>query len=171
MRILCLLLLLSSSALAAAEWKTFTSAAGRFTIEGPGRPVLTVKTEQTPLGPVDRTNAVWREPDVTWNATFSDLPALSTALGPRPIFAQVRDGFKRRTGATVLLSEDVRVQGHPGHSLEFVLPAKDGNGPRAGRAQALLVGSRLYVLTATWTSENLPPDRGAAFFGTFRLEE
>jgi hypothetical protein len=145
MPLLCLLLLALTAPLRADTWQTLSSDSGRFTVLLPGQAAFEQKVDTTPLGPIYQNTYTWKDGTVTIVVDYNDLPPTALLLGGAPmIFDEVRQGFIRRTGASVTGSTDLTLLGNPGREIAFILP---GPPSRQGRARAYLVGSRLYVLT------------------------
>ena len=151
----------------AAEWRVFASQTGRFQVEFPEQPRLRERERGTPLGAVRETKHIVDLADETHVAIeVHDMPWLATRLVPsRSILDQVRSGILEDTKAVQLESQETRHQGEPAIDFTFRLPNL-----RIERALAILVDSRLYILTGRTPSR--PPREDAVlqrFFGSFEF--
>ncbi|MEM7412100.1 MAG: hypothetical protein AAF430_17870, partial [Myxococcota bacterium] len=150
-----------------AGWRVFASQAGRFEVEFPEHPKLRERERGTPLGAVRETKHIVDLADETHVAIeVHDMPWLATRLVPsRSILDQVRSGILEDSSAVELQSQESVHQGEPAIDFTFRLPNL-----RVERALAILVDSRLYVLTGR--AADAPPDDHPTilrFFDSFRF--
>ena len=150
-----------------AEWRVFASQAGRFQVEFPEHPRLRERERGTPLGSVVETKHIVDLADETHVAIeVHDMPWLATRLVPsRSILSQVQSGVLEDTNASLIESREASHQGEPAVDFTFRLPNL-----RIERALAILVDSRLYILTGR--APDRTPDEDAIirrFFGSFEF--
>lgn len=159
---LCLLLLLAQA--------RFTSEEGRFAVTPTGQLEQITHPNDTPLGTVEEHIFRWRKPGLECVVNYSDVPSLVSGV-EKLLYLEVRQGFRRTAGFPVTNDREESFAGHPGRAFDFRIKATKTRPQRSGVARVLLVEGRLYVLTVTWNTPELPADRSAAesFLGSFEL--
>ena len=165
---LCLVLLMTLAAL--AQGARFVSPEGRFAVSVPGELKTSTNANDTPLGQVEEHIFRWTRPGLEWVVNYSDVPQLANAVDGL-LFLEVRHGFRRTTGFPVTNDRAETFVGHPARRFEFRIKPTKTRPQRSGVARVLVVEGRLYVLTVTWDTPELPADRAAeeSFFGSFEL--
>lgn len=164
-----MLVLLAAAALAQAPAR-FVDADGRFAVTVGGQLEKLTHSNETALGTVEEHIFRWRQPGLEWVVNYSDLPQLATA-SEGLLFLEVRHGFRAKTGFPVSNDREEPFLGRPARRFDFRIKATKTRPQRSGVARVLLVEGRLYVLTVTWDTRELPADRSAetTFFDSFEL--
>jgi hypothetical protein len=122
-------------------WETYTSVAGGYSIELPGKPLLTSRSVVTSLGATNATIAiVGSRKQGKFLISHEDVP-YDTAGVPLDKLLEVSIAIH---GGMVLSSRDVTVAGRPGK--EFVVEIQNVSPPAKGVFRAVGVGRRVYSL-------------------------
>jgi hypothetical protein len=132
----------------------------------PGEPALERHARLTPVGYVYQDKYWLREGDVLLAVEMHDLPAVAAALlSDDSILDQAREGLLSDVKGTLLEGRDLVFQGAPAREFIYRLP---GKARLAERVLAVLVGSRLYLVTGMARAPAADPDV-ARFFTSFRV--
>lgn len=123
------LLLLVAAALPAraADWKPYSSGAGRFTVTVPGAPKQDKATIDTALGKVDLYQFIVTEEGGVYMVAYSDYPAI-VGMGDE-VLAGTAGGIMKSFGGTTQEEQKITLDGHPGRfvrgqSAQFSVVAK-----------------------------------------------
>jgi hypothetical protein len=142
MRILSLLVtLLSVNFRAEAQtWITYQSEAGRYRVDMPGEPRMSVRpSKATDGGTIQNTEVAAVNSRGTYIVSYSDLQPARTLddTAVAQVLELIRDGFAK--GHTVLSDWPITIAGHPGREFVTDWPAHATTVERI-----TLVGNRLY---------------------------
>lgn len=128
----------------AANWKEFTSTAGRFSILFPDKPAETTES----LGAVDA-HIVGMQTFAVYSVMYADYPE---PIGDQATARRILDdGVKSAVDSVssqLLETKEIVLDGNPGRYLKERMP--DG---KILRAKMLLVGQRLYQIAITTPEE------------------
>ena len=133
-----------------ADWRTFTSRAGGFTILMPGTPTFTATTDHTVVGAVIENLYNLATPAATFSAEYSDLPGIATFFdSDDSIYDDAKEGLLKRTGGKLIKYFGIEQAGITGEEVECEIPAAGKLPLRRLRARFLLKDKRLYVPSVT----------------------
>jgi hypothetical protein len=149
-------------------WHELRAEAEGFSVELPGRPEFLSKTIPTFLGIVKE--SAYRTPfdGGLFSVELHELPGLTRFAPARVVLERAGNEVLQDRGGEELSSRSVRAGDHPGRVLTFRSP---DSGFAIEEAHLVLVGSRLFLLTAGLAKEG--GDRSALdrFFGSFRIRK
>lgn len=164
-------LALGTGAAAAEPWQVLAPDGAGFSALLPGRPSYERSARLTPLGRmVEHLYTLERDGTSYW-ITWTDVPRLALlVVGEEGIYQRVRRRLVGEgEGREVSFGPLVRGP-HAGRQLLYEAGGEGGEAVRAGRLQAFLVGTRLYVFD-TATPEGQAGVAAERFFASLRLEE
>jgi hypothetical protein len=153
MRILSLLvvLLLAGFGAQAQTWATYESEAGRFRVDMPGKPDVSLQT--SPNGNT-QTAAMVLTASTAYLVMFGDSPPdTRSLLPPAELLEKIRDA--QAHGQTLLRDQPITIAGNPGR--EYVIVRTDN---MIHAVRATIVGKRLYqvIYAAEGQTEPTSPD-------------
>lgn len=162
---------------AAAEWRrprwqVFASEEGRFQVELPEPPRVESRRHSTLFGAVEETKFVLHlGDDVVVAVEVHDIPRLAARIVPAStILERARRGVLEDMDAEQVEASEVTLQGFPGRDFTYRVPADASlETARYERALAVLVGSRLYLVTALAPGSPGARPEIAHFFASFRF--
>jgi hypothetical protein len=150
---------------ASADWSEFSPDHGRFAVLMPAAPSREQHARLTPVGYVYENKYWMRVNDVLLAVEMHDLPAIASALlSDDSILDQARAGLLADVDGTLLEGRSLVFQGEPAREFTYRLP---GRARLAERVLAVLIGSRLYLVTGMARAPDSDPDV-ARFFDSFR---
>jgi hypothetical protein len=161
----CFFLLAAStpSHLDVATWREFTSKEGRFSVRMPGRPTMSLKRDETPVGEVVSRIYTYENTVISLTAEYSDLPGVAVIFGGRKrIYDKSRDAFLKDAEGHEIASLGIRLDAYRGMELIYETATQ------YGKARFILIGKRLYVLQAAMAKgadDRAPIDR---YLDTFK---
>jgi hypothetical protein len=141
--LLVVLLLASAGAPApvrAQTWTTYTSEAGRFRVDMPGKPKVSSGTI-TSGAPQVQAIAQWVR--AAYSVTYVDYPASILRLPPAKVLEMARDGVAARH--TLIRDKVITIGFNPGR--EFVVVARADNAIHVARTT--IVDRRVYLVMYT----------------------
>jgi len=161
---LAAILLLVAAALPAraADWKPYSSGAGRFTVTVPGTPKQSKASIDTALGKVDLIQFIVTEEGGVYMVAYCDYPAIMS-LNDETL-ASTAGGIMKSFGGTTQEEQKIALAGHPGRfvrgqSAQFSVVAK-----------VFWMQPRLYQLI-TVMPRNKPHSEGVdRFLGSFSAQ-
>jgi hypothetical protein len=151
----------------AARWSPFAPPGAGIQIEMPGTPRQEIREHWTPLGVV-REKKYWLSAEgAELVVETHDVPAIPAAwMGHERVLDRARDGVLDHVDGIVLESHALSFEGAPARAFVYRHP---GAPTRTERVLAVLVGSRLYLLTGT--SADARDHAGVLrFFDSFSLQ-
>lgn len=162
------------------DWQVFASAEGRFRVELPETPRVERSQRSTMLGAVEETRYVLRfgeDETVALAVEVHDIPRLAARIVPAAtILEQTRRGVLRDMEAEQIEASEVTIQGFPARDFTYRIPTSEADlslAPDAPslyeRAIAVLVESRIYLLTALAPGSPDAHPGIARFFASFRF--
>jgi hypothetical protein len=157
-------LVVTTSGLDAATWKTFTSGDGGFSIRMPGNPQRREHVHSSFLGPIQENTYSIQADGGHYSVEYSDLPWAAVRLGgAETIYRRAKEGLLRDAEGVETSFTPVAQGTRTGKELAF----RRLSGQEPGKARFFLVEKRLYVLVAR--SRN--PDDIHGFLSSFRLAQ
>ena len=145
------------------KWQTFESAPGRYKVAFPGTPVMKHGKLRTDIGEVVSTRHTADSADATYDVTYNDYPKDGIArLSAEKLIDAARDGLVYQSKGTLAVEKPFTQGKLAGREHEIV--GEDG---MRYRIRLLLVGNRLYQLTAMARPPARPDER--KFFSSFQL--
>ena len=152
---------------AAEPWTVFAPGEGRFTVELPGPPALERDARLTPVGYVYQTKYWLRTGDALLAVELHDIPPIASALTTDGmILDSARDGVIENENGTLLEARALDFRGSPAREFTYRFP---GEAPLVERVLAVLVGSRLYLLTGMTAHAPASHPDITRFFASFRV--
>lgn len=144
-----------------AEWQTFSSTTGGFSVLLPGTPTEDTQTDKAEDGGTyEQHFFTVSHPEGGYLVSYTDLPEDEvTQLGTDAALDAAIQGMTEE-GAQVLSQREISLLGYPGRAIE----ARDSDGS-IYNTQIFLVRGRLYFLAAL-TSNTSDVER---FFNSFNL--
>lgn len=146
-------------------WRTFRAPDGSFSVDMPGTPEESSRTESTDVGRVQA--KVYELATRSWNfgagyvqfplGTFEDAPA-------EDVFDMCCRQSCAAIGATPTAMRPITMHGRRGREVEFTTSRNPGRG------RWLLDGDRLYVLYVIGSATRVTDLEYQRFFGTFRFQ-
>lgn len=144
-------------------WQKFTSKDGRFSIRMPGRPTLSLKRDETPVGEVVSRIYTYENTVISLTAEYSDLPGIAVIFGGRKrIYSKSRDAFLDDAKGSEVLFDDMRFDAY--RAMELIYETST----QYGKAWFILIGKRLYVLQAAMNKEIVDKSPIDRYFETFK---
>jgi len=140
------------------NWKLFTSAAGNFSVISPGQLTYREKTAQTPEGPVPL-HVFYYFANAEYSVTYADyLLMLQSAPRLTEFLNSIRDAGVKGINGRLLGEKEITLNGHPGRSYMVEYGTNHGF-LLVGRN--IVVGQRLYMVTASYSKSALPLAEGS----------
>lgn len=155
-----------------ANWKTFISDAGNFSIVTPGAFTHEEKTAQSPDGPVQLHVFIYYA-NAEYSVTYADYLAVIENSDRTQLFLNaVRDAGVQGINGKLVEEKEITLDGHPGRN--YIIEYGTNNGfLLAGRN--IVVGQRLYIVSATYRKNEVPLVKGSyaewalKFLDSFKL--
>jgi hypothetical protein len=152
---------------ASITWQKVDRPADGFRVEMPtnvSQIQIPAYNENSSAAPV---NMIFSNPDAatTFSVSWADHPPVAHASGSSPgkILEAARDGAVARTQTSIVSQDEFNIQGFPGR--EFSSRNSAGG---VLNARLLYAGSRLYMLSAAFSSPGARRDRDVTrFFNSF----
>lgn len=164
-------LALGSAAAAAEPWEALAPDGAGFRALLPGRPGYERSSRLTPLGRVVEHLYTLEQDGTSYWITWTEVPRLARLfVGEEGIYARVREQVVGDGGGREVSFGPVLLGSHGGRELVYRVAGENGEGARAGRLKAFLVGTRLYVFDTT-APEAARSAAAERFFASLRLEE
>ena len=153
-----------------AEWKTFTSEAGSFSVLMPGTPTFSDTTDHTVVGDVGENLFSLDVKEGSFSAEYSDLPRVAVIFdSAKSIYKDAKEGLLKETGASEKKYYIFIHDGMKGRELEYEVPAGGESEARTGKARFLLKDKRLYVLVGTVPKKDGDEKLIDRFLDSFKL--
>jgi hypothetical protein len=141
--------LLGSVARGEQDWATFTSKAGRFSVEMPGQPTKSETHQKSFIGTVTNHIFTAESGEDLFTVDYSDIPHVALHFaGPETIYEHAKGALLKQTFGKPTSYDDVTVSGAKGKRLVYDTPPVQGHPEMRGDAILVLVGNRLYVIDA-----------------------
>lgn len=165
-----LIALVPLAAAGEADWRTFTSRAGGFTVLMPGTPTFTATTDHTVVGAVIENLYSLETPAASFSAEYSDLPGVATFFeSDDSLYDDAKEGLLKRTGGRLISYYGIEQSGIRGKEIECEIPAAAHRPLRRERARFLLKDKRLYVLNITIPGGEDDQSLVSRYLDSFRL--
>ena len=153
-----------------AEWRTFTSTKGDFTVLMPGTPTFTATTDHTVVGDVMENLYSLNTPAALFSAEYSDLPGVATFFeSDNSLYDDAKEGLLKRTEGKLISYFGIEQGGIKGKEVECEIPAVGKLPARKLRARFLLKDKRLYVLSITIPGGKKDDPLFPRYLDSFRL--
>jgi hypothetical protein len=149
------------------NWKTFSSAEGKYSVWFPGTPevtniILTVSN-------IDFSQScyfVWADMQTEYAVNCGDYPKNLEKLKPEQQFDICQSGVTGKIGK-IVSQRDVKAGDYPSRDIEFIA---GGKANYSGRIRLILANKRLYqIMVIFLTVDPHPADRDI-FFNSFRVQ-
>jgi hypothetical protein len=150
-----------------AEFKTFTSQDGGFSVLMPGEPKEESKTTQTASGPIQfkMFSVELGSGSIAYIVAYNDYPqALIDRSNPATILDGAMEGAAGGSKSNITSKTDVLLGGHPGREFTAKLA---GGFDYASRV--FLVKERLYQVNVVCEPGKVSADDKRKFFESFKL--
>lgn len=160
------LCLLTVGALAAGQWKQFSSDQGKFSVYLPGEPKEQSQTVSTPVGPLTlHMYLVEQGVGTAYVAAYADYDEKLVQLTSKETLLDgARDGQVKSVRGKLVSEKRIFLSGHPGRELKIQVTDK-----LYLRSRLYLVENRLYqVLVVTHKGAIDGPDANRVL-GSFKL--
>ena len=155
---------------AEAEWRTFTSRAGGFTVLMPGIPTFTATTDHTVVGGVIENLYSLETSAATFSAEYTNLPGVATFFeSDDDLYDDAKEGMLKRTGGKLISYFGIEQAGIKGKEIECEIPAAVKLPLQRLRARFLLKEKRLYVPSITIPGGKKDDPLFARYLDSFRL--
>lgn len=152
------------SASSLTNWQKFSSPEGKFSVLLPGTPKERQEGAQTPFGLiVYHAFAATQDAHHAYGAGYYDLSNNSDAQSFLDRIQSLIIGPGK-----IMSSHNLQIAGYPGREFEF---GPDQQGNYSARVRLVLVGQRIYVLTAIFLKSEPHPQECSAFFDSFSLQQ
>jgi len=154
-----------------SDWRTFESAAGRFSVDMPAAPLEETKGKRFLIANfVSRVYKAFVGDD-TFGVNHTDLPRVVMIFATKnKIFRSTRDGFLEDSNARELSFDEVQATGRAARKLIYEIPRLEGKTPLLGKAIMLFEGNRLYIFFVEATEERAESDL-QRFFGSIEISK
>jgi len=140
------------------NWKKFTSDAGSFSVVSPGALTYQQKTAQTPEGPI-QLHAFIYFANAEYSVSYADyLLMLENTDRLTAFFNTVRDAGVKGISGRLLDEKEFTLSGHPSRSY-LIEYGTDHGFLLIGRN--IVVGQRLYMVTASYGKDTVPLAQGS----------
>ena len=170
MFVLGLIALVPLAAPGEADWRTFTSMTGGFTVLMPGTPTFTATTDHTVVGAVIENLYNLETPAATFSAEYTDLPGVATFFeSDDDLYDDAREGMLKRTGGKLISYYGIEQAGIKGKEIECEIPSAGKLPLQRLRARFLLKDKRLYVPSITIPGGKKDNPLFARYLDSFRL--
>lgn len=136
-----------SAARAEQPWTSFTSKAGRFSVQMPTQPVVSETKQKSFIGTI--TNHIFTAESGAdiFTVDYSDIPRFALDFaGAETVYEHAQGALLKKTFGKARSFTDVTVAGTKGKRLVYDTPQASGQAKMRGDALLLLVGTRLYVI-------------------------
>jgi hypothetical protein len=148
-----------------SEWAKFAPSDGRFAVEMPGVPAVERDAHWTPVGSITMTKYWLRAGDALLAVEMHDIPPVAAAVvSDDRILDQARESLLDDVQGTLIEGRALEFQGAPAREFRYRLP---GSSPLDEHVLAVLVGTRLYMVTGMARASISDPDV-VRFFASFR---
>lgn len=154
-----------------AEWKDFTSEAGKFSVQMPGVPEeKTQPVNVAKLGNVNMFTYTLEQSDGAYMAAYNDYPmGLFAQVSPDKVLDGARDGAVGNVEGGKLVSEQkITIDGYPGRDI--VAEGTKGSITFVIKARIYLVNYRLYQCMAILQKDKSSSIDAAKFLDSFKLK-
>lgn len=161
-RIATLLLLLLSALLFAQGWKPLTSSDGKFTVQIPGKPQASSRTDQD--GGYSIVTKMWVSgvADSNYVVSVSFLPGNVPPQFTKNMMDGIKSGFVKSTSATVVSDKPQAYNGLSGRLIRFEIPGK-----AKGAMWVAAKAGKVFTLTLAKGSGDYGSDL-SKMFGSFK---
>lgn len=152
----------------------FTSSAGKFRVDMPGKPTEQVKDVPAPP-PIGNLKLYAYQANewngISYSVMYSDYPAgMVRPEAVQPVLDGVASGFIRGANFQEKETKKLDIYGHPGREVSFSTKST-GGAPGQGRARMFLVGDRLYQIVVAGPEAKVTDSVVSDFFKSFTLTE
>jgi len=153
-----------------ADWMTFTSKDGGFSVLMPGTPTFTATTDHTVVGAVIENLYSLETSSATFSAEYTDLPGVATFFeSDDSLYDDAKEGLLKRTGGKLISYYGIEQAGITGKEIQCVIPAAGKLPLQRLRARFLLKEKRLYVPSITIPGGKKDDPLFARYLDSFRL--
>lgn len=150
----------------ASPWQTIRSAAGRFSVAMPGKPVEGKQIVEFVFGKVAVHTYSLEVDSGAFIASYNDYPPkLLKKTTPAKMLGGVRNGILQMVKAKLTSEKKITVQGKPG--LQFCAEVPQRNAMLTARV--VLKGARLYQVLAVGEKGQLDQKAVSRFVGSLKL--
>jgi len=133
-----------------AEWRTFTSTAGGFSVLMLRIPTFTATTDHTVVGAIIENLYTLNSSEASYSVEYSDLPGVATFFySDDSLYDDAKEGLLKRTGGKLISYIGIEQVGIKGKEVECDIPAAGKLPLSKLKARFLLKDKRLYVLSIT----------------------
>ena len=133
-----------------AEWRTFTSTAGGFSVLMLRIPTFTATTDHTVVGAIIENLYTLNSSEASYSVEYSDLPGVATFFySDDSLYDDAKEGLLKRTGGKLISYYGIEQAGIKGKEIHCEIPASGKQPSRKEIARFLLKDKRLYVLNIT----------------------
>jgi len=165
-------LVLAASAAGANEWDYYKSAAGRFAVQIPEKPIVSTTKKESFIGTI--TNHIFtvlrKDHYEKFTVDYSDIPSFAIEFtGAGTIIEHAKGALLSTTLAKPISYTDVKIDGHKGKKLVYDVPPRDGHPELRGEAIFVVVGNRLYVVDAQLPASKHADGRAKHFMDSVHL--
>jgi hypothetical protein len=137
----------ATSAPSNADWQTFTSTSGKFSLSLPAAPRQQELPVSTEVGTIEAIMYTTEVDGVAYAAGYSDFPGAVSTVDPQKVLAGSRDGAAQNVKGRVTQEKPIDINGHPGLEITIEIPASASvSGGATYHARLYLVGNRLYQI-------------------------
>lgn len=169
----CLALSISTLAFHAADWETYTSTEGKFTIHVPGTLTSQIDTAQTAIGPVVCNNLFYHHKSDTtqslYTISYCNYPAATLHSDSTELvdlyFANTVESMQNALKGELLYQSPDRVHQYPAHLWKISYD----NGEKSAKFKTVIADNRLYVLQVRTTNHPATLKDANRFLDSFRI--
>ncbi len=170
MALVVLISLVSLAAAGEADWRTFTSPEGGFTVLMPGIPSFAATTDHTVVGAVIENLYSLKTPAATFSAEYSDLPGVATFFDSNDsIYEDAKKGLLKDAGGRLISYRGIEQAGIKGKELEWEIPSTGRHPLRRERSRFLLKDERLYVLNIAILGRKVDESLFSRYLDSFKI--
>ncbi len=170
MMVIGLIALTPLAASGEAEWNTFTSQEGDFSVLMPAIPTFAATTDHTVVGSVIENLYTLNTSGASYSVEYSDLPGVATFFeSDDSLYDDAKEGMLKRTGGKLISYFGIEQVGIKGKEIECEIPAKGKLPIQRERARFLLKDKRLYVLNVTIANGKKDDPLFSRYLDSFRL--
>jgi hypothetical protein len=170
MVVISLLVLLPLAIAGEAEWRTFTSPEGGFSVLMPGTPTFTATTDHTVVGSVIENLYTLNMPGASYSVEYSDLPGVATFFeSDDSLYDDAKEGMLQETGGKLISYIGIEQVGIKGKEIECEVSAKGKLPIQRLCARFLLKDKRLYVPSITIPGGKKDDPLFSRYLDSFRL--
>jgi|RhiMetdeSRZDD1v2_1073273.scaffolds.fasta_scaffold37625_2 hypothetical protein len=140
------------------NWKLFTSTTGKFSVVSPGELTYQQKTAQTPEGPV-QLHVFYYFANAEYSVSYADYLLMLQGSDRLTAFLNtVRDAGVKGINGRLLEDKEITLSGYPGRS--YIVEYGTNHGFLL-MGRNIVVGQRLYMITASYGKNEVPLVEGS----------